>query len=71
MEGVFRASTTASSLRHRRPSQRLHVHLEISPAHPEVFAIRVAPACFFPAGDRALLARSPTAGTPSVAESPR
>ncbi|BBX56729.1 hypothetical protein TM48_01235 [Mycobacterium shottsii] len=37
--------------------QRLHVHLEISPAHPEVFAIRVAPACFFPARDRALLAR--------------
>lgn len=32
--------------------RRLHVHLEIPPAHPDVFTIRVTPACFFPADDR-------------------
>ena len=32
--------------------RRLHVHLEISPAHGDVVIIRVAPACFFPATDR-------------------
>ena len=31
--------------------QRLHVHLEIPALHPDVFTIRVTPACFFPAGD--------------------
>ncbi|MBW0016770.1 MAG: hypothetical protein JO236_04380 [Mycobacterium sp.] len=35
--------------------RRLHVHLEISRAHPDVFTIRVTPACFFPAANRALL----------------
>jgi hypothetical protein len=30
---------------------RLHVHLEIPALHPDVFTIRVTPACFFPAGD--------------------
>jgi len=37
--------------------RRLHVHLEISPAHPDVLTIRVAPACFFPAADYAWLAQ--------------
>jgi hypothetical protein len=32
--------------------RRLHVHLEVSPAHDDVLLIRVAPACFFPATDR-------------------
>src|SRR5246500_3481213 len=32
--------------------RRLHVHLEVSPAHGDVVIIRVAPACFFPATDR-------------------
>ncbi|ORA84542.1 hypothetical protein K3U93_21865 [Mycobacterium malmoense] len=32
--------------------RRLHVHLEIFPAHGDVLMIRVAPACFFPATDR-------------------
>jgi hypothetical protein len=36
--------------------RRLYVHLEISPAQPDVFIIRVAPACFFPAVDYAQLA---------------
>jgi hypothetical protein len=31
---------------------RLHVHLEISPAHDDVVIIRVTPECFFPAADR-------------------
>lgn len=35
--------------------QRLHVHLEISPSHRDVFTIRVAPACYFPAADHARL----------------
>jgi len=35
----------------------LHVHLEISPAHRDVFTIRVNPACFFPAADRDRLAQ--------------
>lgn len=30
---------------------RLHVHLEIPPLHPDVFTIRVTPACFFPASE--------------------
>ncbi|HUH71871.1 MAG TPA: hypothetical protein VLZ05_25145 [Mycobacterium sp.] len=37
--------------------RRLHVHLEISPAHRDVFTIRVTPTCFFPATDRARLTR--------------
>lgn len=37
--------------------RRLHVHLETCPVHPDVFTVRVTPACFFPATDRALLAR--------------
>ncbi|SON60641.1 hypothetical protein MSIMFI_02137 [Mycobacterium simulans] len=37
--------------------RRLHVHLEASPAHREAFAIRVTPACFFPATDYARLAQ--------------
>ncbi|KZS63551.1 hypothetical protein [Mycobacterium ostraviense] len=37
--------------------RRLHIHLEISLAHPDVFTIRVAPAYFFPAADRARLAQ--------------
>jgi hypothetical protein len=36
----------------RTRPRRLHVHLEISPAHGDVLMIRVAPACFFPATDR-------------------
>lgn len=35
--------------------RRLHIHLEISPAHQDVFTIRVTPACFFPAADYAWL----------------
>ncbi|QUR69961.1 hypothetical protein F6B93_19740 [Mycobacterium spongiae] len=35
---------------------RLHVHLEICPAQPDVLTIRVAPPCFFPASDEARLA---------------
>lgn len=35
--------------------RRLHVHVEMSPRHPDVLIIRVAPACFFPAADRCLL----------------
>ncbi|OBK24349.1 hypothetical protein A5634_03165 [Mycobacterium asiaticum] len=35
--------------------QRLHVHLEIPPLHPDVFTIRVTPACFFPAADHTRL----------------
>lgn len=35
--------------------RRLHVHLEISPAHQDVLTIRVTPACFFPAADYAWL----------------
>ncbi|VBA55255.1 hypothetical protein LAUMK142_05028 [Mycobacterium pseudokansasii] len=37
--------------------RRLHVHLEISLEHPDVFTIRVTPAYFFPAADRAQLVR--------------
>lgn len=37
--------------------RRLHVHLEISLAHPDVFNLRVAPACFFPTADHARLAQ--------------
>lgn len=32
--------------------RRLHVHLEVCPAHGDVLIIRVMPACFFPATDR-------------------
>lgn len=32
--------------------QRLHVHLEISPAHDDVLVVRVTPGCFFPATQR-------------------
>jgi hypothetical protein len=32
--------------------RRLHVHLEICPAHGDVLMIRVVPACFFPATAR-------------------
>lgn len=35
--------------------RRLHVHLEVLPAHHNAFAIRVTPACFFPATDYARL----------------
>lgn len=35
----------------------LHVHLEISQAHRDVFTIRVEPTCYFPAADRARLAQ--------------
>jgi hypothetical protein len=35
--------------------RRLHVHLGISRWHSDVFTIRVAPACFFPAADDARL----------------
>jgi hypothetical protein len=34
---------------------RLHVHLEIPSLHPDVFTIRVTPACFFPAAERTRL----------------
>ncbi|MHA7652997.1 immunoglobulin domain-containing family protein [Mycobacterium sp. ML4] len=34
---------------------RLHVHLEIPPMHPDVFTIRVTPACFFPITEQARL----------------
>jgi hypothetical protein len=37
--------------------RRLHVHLGISRWRSDVFTIRVAPACFFPAADSAGLAR--------------
>ncbi|MGA7050330.1 MAG: YbjN domain-containing protein [Mycobacterium sp.] len=37
--------------------RRLHVHLGISRWHSDVFTIRVAPACFFPAADGARLAQ--------------
>ncbi|MCV6963992.1 hypothetical protein BST27_08470 [Mycobacterium intermedium] len=37
--------------------RRLHVHVEIPPLHPDVVAIRVTPACFFPAEDRDRLQR--------------
>ncbi len=36
--------------------RRLHVHLEICPAHDDVLIIRVTPECFFPAVDRPWLA---------------
>lgn len=32
--------------------RRLHIHLEISPAHGDVLIIRVTPGCFFPATER-------------------
>lgn len=32
--------------------RRLHVHVEISPAHDDVLIIRVTPGCYFPAADR-------------------
>ncbi|BBZ72076.1 hypothetical protein MPRS_31690 [Mycobacterium paraseoulense] len=32
--------------------RRLHVHLEISPAHGDVLIVRVTPGCFFPATER-------------------
>lgn len=35
---------------------RLHVHLEIPPLHPDVFTIRVTPACFFAASEHGRLA---------------
>jgi hypothetical protein len=35
--------------------RRLHVHLEICPAHGDVLLIRVTPACFFPATERPAL----------------
>ena len=41
-------------LANTRP-RRLHVHLEVSPAHDDVLMIRVAPAAFFPAVDRSWL----------------
>ncbi len=37
--------------------RRLHVHLEIPPGQTDVFTIRVAPACFFPAADHVRLAQ--------------
>lgn len=37
--------------------QRLHVHVEIPPQHHDAVAIRVTPACFFPADDRHWLER--------------
>lgn len=36
-------------------NRRLHVHLEIPPLYPDVFTIRVTPACFFPATERTAL----------------
>jgi hypothetical protein len=35
--------------------RRLHVHLEISPAHGDVVIIRVTPDCYYPATDRSWL----------------
>jgi hypothetical protein len=35
--------------------ERLHVHLEISPADPDTLTVRITPAYFFPATDRARL----------------
>lgn len=32
--------------------RRLHVHLEVCPAHDDVLVVRVVPACFFPTTDR-------------------
>jgi hypothetical protein len=32
--------------------QRLHVHLELAGAGPEILTVRVTPACFFPATQR-------------------
>ncbi len=32
--------------------RRLHIHLEISPAHDDVLIIRVTPGCYFPAAER-------------------
>jgi hypothetical protein len=32
--------------------RRLHVHLEVCPAHDDVLVLRVVPASFFPAADR-------------------
>lgn len=32
--------------------RRLHVHLEVCPAHHDVMIIRVRPGCFFPVADR-------------------
>jgi Putative bacterial sensory transduction regulator len=32
--------------------QRLHVHLELSRAEPEILTVRVTPSCFFPAAHR-------------------
>lgn len=37
--------------------QPLHVHLEISPAGRDVFTMRIAPACYFPATDHDRLIR--------------
>lgn len=42
-------------------AHRLHVHLEIPPMHPDVFTIRITPACFFPASDQARLTALATA----------
>lgn len=36
----------------RADPRRLHVHLEISPAHDDVLVVRVTPDCYFPAADR-------------------
>lgn len=36
-------------------SRRLHVHLEIAPAHDDVVVIRVTPGCFFSAAERSWL----------------
>lgn len=35
--------------------RRLHVHLEIPALQPDVFTIRITPACFYPAAERAHL----------------
>ena len=51
--------------------RRLHVHLGISRWHSDMFTIRVAPACFFPAADGAAWRNSPTPGISGTAESPR
>ncbi|QLL06906.1 hypothetical protein [Mycobacterium vicinigordonae] len=37
--------------------RRLRVHLEIPPAHPDVFTMRFTPACFFPAAERPRLTK--------------